>query len=431
MGKASNKKERREFDWASQVFEKVLVKFAYFGTGFHGLACQSVENQPGVAEQTVEYQLFEAFRKTKLVNIDDEGLLGEDQKHDYSRCGRTDKGVHAAGNFFTVRMRVLKQAAQEKASDEGQDPRLKPLNGVLPAEIRVLHIQRVAEIEGVDASDTAAVARYSARFSCLFRVYRYFFVVEGHDLEKMREAARHLLGSHDFRNFCKMDLGQTRGNFVRRILSIEIGEADAHGVVCCEVRGLSFLWHQIRCIMSILFLVGEGKEEAEITRTLLDVEAVPGKPVYPLADEAGLVLYDCVFEGTKFKVPAPHQPKTTWPESEAGGVGLYSALHKSSLVRAAVIGCLEEASRECASLQFTRTPAKYTKLLALARCPTLDVKLKQWNEGKPAEQQLQVAARVPEVKESSPGVDVCPPREVGVDDERMLKIRRLEAGSKA
>ncbi|CAD7945350.1 unnamed protein product [Amoebophrya sp. A25] len=207
------------------------------------------------------------------------------------------------------------------------DPRIKMLNGCLPPDIRVLQIWPV--------SDT-----FDARFSCLYRVYRYFFVQRKRDLDRMKRAAELLVGEHDFRNFCRMDLDQTT-NFVRRILSISLrrvpglsigggatGTSSASSwsptrrdvnsfcteegtgglqqlgnqeedVIEVEIKGISFLWHQIRYIMSVLFLVGEGREDVEIVKELLDIVKHPRKPNYDLADEAGLVLYDCYFDEIK------------------------------------------------------------------------------------------------------------------------------------
>lgn len=50
------------------------------------------------------------------------------------------------------------------------------------------------------------------RFSCRARQYKYFIVQDGAlDVAAMRAAAQHLLGEHDFRNFCKADVLQVRG----------------------------------------------------------------------------------------------------------------------------------------------------------------------------------------------------------------------------
>lgn len=45
----------------------------------------------------------------------------------------------------------------------------------------------------------------------------------------------------------------------------------------CEltITGEAFLWHQIRAIISVLFLVGQEKESPEIFEKLLDINDCP------------------------------------------------------------------------------------------------------------------------------------------------------------
>ena len=65
---------------------------------------------------------------------------------------------------------------------------------------------------------------FDARFSCLYREYKYFFNLGSMDLGLIKEAAEKLIGEHDFRNFCKRDEGKVKDgqeqNFMRKILSI-------------------------------------------------------------------------------------------------------------------------------------------------------------------------------------------------------------------
>ena len=53
----------------------------------------------------------------------------------------------------------------------------------------------------------------------------------------------------------------------------------------CEliVDGSGFIWHQIRCIVAILVLIGQGKEEIGLVKELLDIEKHPCTPNYPIA----------------------------------------------------------------------------------------------------------------------------------------------------
>jgi tRNA pseudouridine38/39 synthase len=48
-------------------------------------------------------------------------------------------------------------------------------------------------------------------------------------------------------------------------------------------------------MVGILFLVGQGLEEPGVIDELLNIEANPCKPRYEMADDAPLVLWDCVF----------------------------------------------------------------------------------------------------------------------------------------
>lgn len=42
-----------------------------------------------------------------------------------------------------------------------------------------------------------------------------------------------------------------------------------------EICAQAFLWHQIRCIMSILILIGQQHEKPDIITSLFDVENNP------------------------------------------------------------------------------------------------------------------------------------------------------------
>ena len=62
------------------------------------------------------------------------------------------------------------------------------------------------------------------------------------------------------------------------------------------ITSQAFLWHQIRCIMGVLLLVGQEKESPDVVKKLLDVDSCPRKPQYSLASEIPLNLYDCHFD---------------------------------------------------------------------------------------------------------------------------------------
>lgn len=120
-------------------------------------------------------------------------------------------------------------------------PYLAMLNRILPMDIRVL-------------GWTPVPPHFNARFSCLSRTYKYYFLRSDLDLgvrprancpscaphqtglrtrlplrltsawraQAMQRAADLLCGSHDYRNFCKADVAGGVTNYRRRILSFTV-----------------------------------------------------------------------------------------------------------------------------------------------------------------------------------------------------------------
>lgn len=66
----------------------------------------------------------------------------------------------------------------------------------------------------------------------------------------MQRAADRLRGSHDFRNLCKMDVGNGVVGYTRELRELHVqhgdGPDDAFQMCQLVVRGNAFLWHQIR-----------------------------------------------------------------------------------------------------------------------------------------------------------------------------------------
>lgn len=97
----------------------------------------------------------------------------------------------------------------------------------------------------------------------------------------MRIAAQSLIGAHDFRNFCKMDVGNGVVQFHRRVLDVQIepiiaGEKEnGYSMYRLKLTGQAFLWHQVRCIVAVLFLVGKEREQPSIVSELLNIELNP------------------------------------------------------------------------------------------------------------------------------------------------------------
>ena len=57
---------------------------------------------------------------------------------------------------------------------------------------------------------------------------------------------------------------------------------------------------QVRCIASVLLMVGKGLEQPEVIRGLLDISLVDSKPYYNMASEQPLILHECHYGGLDF-----------------------------------------------------------------------------------------------------------------------------------
>ena len=207
---------------------------------------------PDDVSSTVEAVLLHALQKACLIK--DRVSSG------YSRCGRTDKGVSAFGQVISLHLRtnltadagsavvgfMRKESAIESDVQRKLTATPKPeldyvhlANRLLPDDIRVTAWSPVP----VD---------FDARFSAVSRSYKYFFLKEDKDIDRMREAAALFLGDHDFRNFCKMDIAGGVTNYRRKILTISIDAADPvvdpdsqFSVYCINVCGQvrTVSWH--------------------------------------------------------------------------------------------------------------------------------------------------------------------------------------------
>lgn len=265
----------------------VALKVMYFGKRFYGFSSEAQ------MEPSVESELFKALETTRL-------LVGDKKESQYSRCGRTDKGVSSVGQVIALFLRSkLKMSGVNNGSSgefvseeqlEGEIDYVRVINRELPSDIRILGWCPVP----VD---------FHARFSCSGREYRYFFWKENLNISAMENAGTKLVGEHDFRNFCKMDAANVH-TYMRRITMFEIYATDVryedNQLWVIKIRGRAFLWHQVRCMVAVLFSIGKGLESPDVIDMLLDTNRIPRKPQYVMASEAPLVLQSCEFENLKF-----------------------------------------------------------------------------------------------------------------------------------
>ena len=49
------------------------------------------------------------------------------------------------------------------------------------------------------------------------------------------------------------------------------------------IKGSAFLWHQVRCMMAVLFMIGRKQEPREVITKLFDVDKIKDRPNYEIA----------------------------------------------------------------------------------------------------------------------------------------------------
>lgn len=342
----------------------VALKVMYFGQRFYGFASEAQ------MDPTVESEIFKALEKTRL-------LVDNKKESQYSRCGRTDKGVSSVGQVISLFLRSnLKQiGANNIAGDsvpqtqtEGEIDYVNVLNRVLPNDIRILGWAPVS-------------TDFSARFTCLAREYKYFFWRGNLNISAMEHAGKKLIGEHDFRNFCKMDAANVH-NYKRRITSVEISSYDMRfeGNELCVVtiKGSAFLWHQVRCIVSVLFMIGGGLESISVVDVLLDTEKTPRKPQYSMAPEIPLVLHSCEFKDVNFTCSSDAwQTLCTHLENECRMYQLQSAIFHDAL-----LSCLSSANRaehNSSNNGKPKKPASHVPLMSRPTEPSYDERCAKLN----------------------------------------------------
>ena len=284
--KILKKAKRKEIDFSKSV--QMAFKFMYLGKNYDGLVIQSS------TKNTIEEKIFAALKRCNYLDNtkSTEELISNSN---YSRCGRTDKGVNSTGNIFSLSIRYNPKYNY-----------VKTLNNLLPNDIYIL-------------SNVIVDDSFDARFSCLYREYKYYFLQKNLNINKMKESCKLLEGIHDFKKFCKIDKSDESyesKNYERRIYEIDIIECsneflfpfqvngncinnNYYKPYYCLIKGSAFLWHQVRCIMSILFLIGNELEDVELINQMLNPNTNYNF-LYPIADESNLILTDCVFEFVNF-----------------------------------------------------------------------------------------------------------------------------------
>lgn len=192
-------------------------------------------------------------------------------------AGRTDSGVHAAGQVASIRMRTKLGAREIKSA----------LNALLPPEIRVLASRRAAY--EFHAQNHAVQKTYRYLLLCApmrspFAPYYAAWLPYPLSLEPMRRASEHLTGKHDFRSF--MGRGNAVKSTVRTLKDVEIKRGG--GMISFHFTADGFLKQMVRILVGTLVEVGRGKIKPERIAEIL--AAIDRRSAGPTAPPEGLTL---------------------------------------------------------------------------------------------------------------------------------------------
>ena len=175
-------------------------------------------------------------------------------------CGRTDTGVHAD-----------KYTANFKTNSEKKIPEmLKYLREFLPEDISVTSLREVSDrfhsrLNAI--SKTYVYTIDNNKFANVF-LKKYAYHVEGQlDIEKMREASKYLLGTHDFKGFSAVK-DKSKKSTIRTINYINITEKD--NIIKIEYNGNGFLLNMVRILSGTLIKVAKGEIEPIKVKELLE-----------------------------------------------------------------------------------------------------------------------------------------------------------------
>lgn len=214
----------------------------YEGTRYRGWQVQ------GNTDQTIQGKL--------------ETLLGRmaGEPVEVHGSGRTDGGVHAAGQVISFRCKVSMSPQEIRGY----------MNRYLPEDIAVLSVEEAAP-------------RFHARLNAVRKTYVYTIwnseipnvfgrrfmtrIEEPLDVERMREAAGQLCGEHDFLAFSSLNPRRFKKSTVRRLNEIRIEQKEAVIRIC--FTGDGFLYHMVRILTGTLVEVGLGLRSPEEMDLLL------------------------------------------------------------------------------------------------------------------------------------------------------------------
>ena len=219
----------------------IRLDLEYEGTAYHGW---QIQPEAPTIQQQLERALLRITRQCVRV-------IG---------AGRTDAGVHALGQVAHFH------------TDSGLEPeRLKmALNSLLPGDIAV---KDVSEMSGAfHARKSALNKRYeywiwNGRTASVFSKRFAWHVVKPLDIDRMRQAAGEVVGTHDFSSL--QATGSPPGLKPVRTVQKLLVECRGRSLVRIAVEADGFLRHMVRILTGTLVEVGLGRRCPQDMETIV------------------------------------------------------------------------------------------------------------------------------------------------------------------
>ncbi|XP_012726554.2 tRNA pseudouridine synthase A [Fundulus heteroclitus] len=253
--------------------KKVVLLLAYSGKGYYGMQ----RNPKNSQFRTIEDDLVTALVKSGCIPENH----GDDMKKmSFQRCARTDKGVSAAGQVVSLKLRLIEDIIEK-------------INEHLPPQIKVLGLKRVTQ-------------GFNSKNNCDARTYCYMlptvafspkdydtekaaaFRLEPETLQKANRLFALYKGTHNFHNFTSQK-APTDPSARRYITEMSCGEPfvrNSYEFAVITVRGQSFMLHQIRKMIGLVIAVIKGYAKEQVMERSWGQEKVD----VPKAPGLGLVL---------------------------------------------------------------------------------------------------------------------------------------------
>lgn len=202
----------------------------------------------GESDNTIENKLLEVLSK----------MTGEAPE---LNCGsRTEAGVHAYGQIANFKTQTGLKLYEIK----------NYLNRYLPMDIAVTHVEEMPERFHAGLNAKARTYLYRIALgdapSVFERKYTYYSFRRP-DPEKMREAAKLLIGRHDFKDFSTVKKSKST---IKEIYRIDVEEKDKE--LHITMKANDFLHNMARMLAATLLEVGLGQRSPEEMTAILNPE---------------------------------------------------------------------------------------------------------------------------------------------------------------